>query len=213
MRGTAVAVVLGDDGGWQPRSDDLFGAGRAIWTGRLLVFSTSGSFDGGGIAAPPAWDPATDTWITLPRPPDQYSELVAVSHRLVALGPATYVLSPPLVATVTNDGTTITIELSHTGPLAEIRGVCWVLERWDPAWGWVDALHVTEDEISAGTPSEPYPVDAEPPRDCPDIGLTGPDPDRIRILAEAVQAGPHRLCHGPRPGNGHCVNIEIPEPT
>ncbi len=213
-RGAAVAVTLGDDGGWVPHTDERTGEGRAIWTRRVLVFSTAGHSDGDGPVGPPAWDPATDTWTTLPRPPGQYGHLLAQGDRIIALAPdATYVLSPPLTATSGSDGSTIVVELTHTGPLAEIRGACWVLERWDPTAGWADAAHVVEDELVVGAPIDPYPVDADPPQECPAIGLTGPGPDRVRIPADAVAPGLHRLCHGTEPGTGACTLVELPGPT
>ena len=97
--------------------------------------------------------------------------------------------------------------------LAEIRGACWILDRWDPADGWVDAAHVVEDELATGAPLAPYRVDSDPPQDCPDIGLTGPGPDTIRIPTDSIEPGLHRLCHGAQPDEGVCAVVEFPEPA
>ena len=42
------------------------------------------------------------------------------------------------------------------------------------------------------------------------VALTGPGPDVVRIPADAIEAGTHRLCEGFEPGGATCAIVDLP---
>lgn len=83
------------------------------------------------------------------------------------------------------------------------RGVCFELDRRDGD-GWTTRYLLWSD-ANGGEPGS-VPADTEG-YGCPDVGVSGSGPDRIRLPAE-VAAGRHRICTANAPDD-FCAPIEI----
>ena len=148
----------------------------------------------GTVRAIPGVDPA---WVLALDDPE-FGPIALLSSLAERAG--VQILTPlhtgPVRATLIDDNDRdTTLELTYTGDPAEQRGICWTIEHWDTDPGiWTDPHHVLAAPAGDPPPSNPGPVPATEPHECPAEALTGPGPDHIRLPAGFLAPGTHRIC-------------------
>jgi hypothetical protein len=91
-------------------------------------------------------------------------------------------------------------------PDHQTRGVAYTLDTWEDH-AWTTRFYLTSDAGDLNWTPDWWAVENSEGRGVPDIGITGPGPDHVRI-PDTAPAGNYRLCTANTPDKA-CASLTV----